>query len=515
MDGGSFDRWTRLLAERLTRRSGLATTAAAGVAAALGVAAEDAAAGKDGQRHRGRHQAGAAGPCGPTGKDNICTKDKECCTGYCKPGKPGKAGRCRCVKMNKKCKKGQQCCGGGVCQNKTCKPPVPPCGATGVACTADADCCSGLVCFEGQCGPCIPTVCSSCTHKTVEAAYAAATSGDTIYIGSGTYPTEIIIDKSITLAACPGVTDVVLQTARVNIYDSYFSILLDSDTDTTPYAVGLRNLTLEGTYPTNRDDALLRSTRSEYINWTVEECTVRNAYYGLYVLSGQHVINRSKVEGCQKGVYVYYGNVRTDPMSLIVLSSEFTGNDSYTFTYAVSPSGPLVMDGCNFHDNNDGYDLYYYGASPNKGLTPVTITNTTVANNGDSYTVSFSGGVVTMENCSITNTGYSGLYASSSDVTLIDTEISGNTSSAGGGGIYLNASGGAGYEANLTLEGTTTVTGNTATTGAGIYGYSADGVTNITVTGGSRVSGNIGNNQCFMWVNGVWNAPVNCATWTS
>lgn len=170
----------RLLGEGLTRRAGLRALAAALPIAAT--VAADGADAKPGHQQRGSGHGnsapGAAGPCGPKASDNKCTKDKECCTGYCKPGKKGKAGRCRCVAVGKECSAGQLCCGKGTCTNGICtKEPVGPsctaatcpygcclndicqsaansqttasCGTAGGAC---AVCTGSDICFAGACG---------------------------------------------------------------------------------------------------------------------------------------------------------------------------------------------------------------------------------------------------------------------------------------------------------------------------------------------------------------------------
>jgi hypothetical protein len=72
MDHAAFDRITRTLGAAATRRSGV--KAALGLGAAFGLGASDDVAAK----------LRPEGPCGKGGrKDNACTKDSQCCTGYC------------------------------------------------------------------------------------------------------------------------------------------------------------------------------------------------------------------------------------------------------------------------------------------------------------------------------------------------------------------------------------------------------------------------------------------------
>ncbi|MGI9254713.1 MAG: NHL repeat-containing protein [Thermomicrobiales bacterium] len=135
MDGTRFDRIARLLGAAATRRQG--------IAAALGAVAGVGALTAEGQPSMPKGGPWPAGPCGPTGKDNRCTKNKQCCTGYCKIGKKGKTGRCRCIKLGGGCKTGQLCCGTGTCVNGACAGSAPPvCDAS----TCAAGCCEGTTC---------------------------------------------------------------------------------------------------------------------------------------------------------------------------------------------------------------------------------------------------------------------------------------------------------------------------------------------------------------------------------
>ncbi|MGI9252801.1 MAG: hypothetical protein ACR2J8_03575, partial [Thermomicrobiales bacterium] len=238
MDQSSFDRIARLLGGATTRRSGL--QAALGAAFGLGVAGADAkSGGKSRDKHRGGNRRPAVeGPCGNgSRKDNICTRDKDCCTDICnvKAGKKnidGK-GRCRCHRRGKACKADKNCCNTLTCVNGVCGgggggsniPTSFPCvagvdicedskatctayddGSDGpagtycllpflaTACAKSADCgcnsCYAGACLTCGCGGCpaddacaAPTV----TTGTIQAAVDAALDGDTITIASGTY----------------------------------------------------------------------------------------------------------------------------------------------------------------------------------------------------------------------------------------------------------------------------------------------------------------------------------------
>ncbi|MFM9108284.1 MAG: hypothetical protein ACKOWF_16470 [Chloroflexota bacterium] len=216
MDQRTFDRIVRVFGGSSSRRAGLRAALGALVS---GVAAPASAARRRGEAARTATTAtdprsvatGAgpwpAGPCGPTGKDNACTKSAQCCTGYCKKGKKGKTGRCRCVKVGRKCVTGQTCCGGASCTNGKCtrSRPGPTCTASGGACSGET-CCPGLTCASGTCG-CTPSgnACSSetccagltcrggtcaCTPAGEACASQTCCTGQTCWNGSCQTPTK-------------------------------------------------------------------------------------------------------------------------------------------------------------------------------------------------------------------------------------------------------------------------------------------------------------------------------------
>ncbi len=157
MDKERFDDLVRRLAEERNRRSvltgvggavvasfGLASDSDAAASTRKGKDKKQAAAAADGKKagKKGKEKGkgkgsdrspdelqkpgvGTEGPCGSgSRKDNICTKDSECCTSICdiQLGKKNKdkKGRCRCVRR-------------------------------GGACTADNNCCNSI-CISGVCG---------------------------------------------------------------------------------------------------------------------------------------------------------------------------------------------------------------------------------------------------------------------------------------------------------------------------------------------------------------------------
>ncbi|MFM9105367.1 MAG: hypothetical protein ACKOWF_01555 [Chloroflexota bacterium] len=273
MDQSSFDRITRLLGGATTRRAGVRAAVAgllgfpSTIAAGMSGPAADAAGGAGRRSGKDGGSPGRApkpeGPCGNgSRKDNVCTKDKQCCTGLChtKAGKhntDGK-GRCRCLRNGRPCTEDRNCCKQS-CVSGRCNgtlPPTPavptgqPCASTDTCVDPNASCttyqhdleagthcllprralCSGdgqcvsSTCTDGVCAPCgspacgvacNAIVCATCTHQTVQAAIAAAAPGAIIDIGAGTYSEDLTIAKDLTLRACGG-TRVVLKNASYN-----------------------------------------------------------------------------------------------------------------------------------------------------------------------------------------------------------------------------------------------------------------------------------------------------------
>ncbi|MGI9254426.1 MAG: hypothetical protein ACR2J8_11810, partial [Thermomicrobiales bacterium] len=98
MDHQRFDRAARLLAATLNRRRQLAALlgVAASVAAPIAPAVD------------ARRRPSSSGPCGNLGRNNVCQRDSDCCTGHCWK-RTGKLNRCRCLKRGETCHMGQTC----------------------------------------------------------------------------------------------------------------------------------------------------------------------------------------------------------------------------------------------------------------------------------------------------------------------------------------------------------------------------------------------------------------------
>lgn len=520
MDQTRFDGIAAALGGAATRRAGLRAALAVLVGGVVAPATRSETEARP-RRQRGgaAERAGVIDekrPCGPKPKDNRCRKHKDCCTRYCKPPKgKAKVGRCRCVKPGKKCRNGQTCCGGAICRDKRCT-PAQTCGAAGGACASDANCCDGLICRSGSCAPCAPDVCASgCAFTTVNAAYAAAPAGGSIYIGAGNHPTGFEVTKDITIAACPGVTGAVLEPDRtLQDSDSYY-VAIKGGASQSRYTVTLRNLTLTGGYPTDQDEALLSNVDGADVDWVIDGCQLTDAYLAINSTGGSFTVTKSTF------LRVYYGTYfeieRTTTVTFTDVDMK-DGYDGYVFYIDVD-------EGVEFHVNYlrgtvSNNLSYFYADSMNESDTPserakTTLTFTdTVFKDQITNAMYLYGGVVTLTNCSLTGCGETPIIMANGDLILNNTTVSGNTgeynnftSMTDGGGIRVRAND---SNASLTLGAGTKITNNTAQAGAGLLTDEDAGKT-LTLVGvnNTTVFGNIGPN-CSEYIPPTNPEVVNC-----
>ncbi len=167
--------------------------------------------------------------------------------------------------------------------------------------------------------------------------------------------------------------------------------------------------------------------------------------------------------------------------------------------YTTTLSGLTIRNGSGFSGDVSGLD----GGGINNYNANLTVTNSTISNNG-TYNTSFGGGIytyggtVTVTNSTITGnraTAYGGgIYNQGGTVTVSNSTISNNGANTtsdiaglyGGGGIFNDGG-------TVTVTNNSTISGNDGSSGGGIYNHGGGTltVTNSTITG---------------------NTPNNCAT---
>jgi hypothetical protein len=522
MDDRRFDLVVTAIGGAMTRRAGLRAVIAGSVAAFAGAVAAnvDAGAGAGGKNERdgksGRRPR-PEGPCGKTPQDNQCKSGKDCCTGVCNR----KNNKCRCVKRNKSCTEDRNCCNSlrctaGVCSRgggdagiatgqpcqagQSCKDAAASCTTydnalpagtycllkNGDACGSTDGFCTSQFCNGGSCQKC--TVCADtalCPNASIGDAITAATAGDVIGIAAGTYDTyaEITTDN-LTLRRC-GADDAGSVT-WVNDDDDPGPTLGMEETGITAITVkdidfyGGRSLIIYG-----------KGTSNTRLTVTAEGCTFTGRY--------------------DQNTDFYFGAIAMDSYSDLNLTS-------------------CVFDKFVNEDDSGGA-LQIEGAGPGTDRNINTFTDVTITN--CSSTNYMAGGAdlrssdSTLTRCTFTgNSGLSGggLYLSNGGVTtLIDCTISGNTATSTsandglGGGVVVdnNAQTGANI-ATLGIQGTTTITGNTA---SGSNASNGGGVASIgggIVNGGSttNISGNSPTGEDCTTENSGTYTTVSCATWT-
>lgn len=444
--------------------------------------------GRDKEEKRSQdRKPGKQGPCGDgSRKDNVCTKDSQCCTGICvtSKGKNNKDGngRCRCLKRNKACKGDKNCCNGMMCANGKCAETVPPgqpvetgkacaagvdsceaaqaqCAAyataapegtfcllpTGTGCSGDGDCLSGF-CDDGSCAATCTVCDAGCPYDTILAAFndtANLPAGSSIAIAPGFWVTS---EKVLTSANGRN-----LHIRRCGVggkveWESTDEVIDLSEPPHTVTSLELTDLAFQG--------------------------LGGFADYFIYVKGSDPgtplalTVTRCSFSG-RRGRSIW----TKDDVDLVLTDSEFAGNANPS-----ADGGGLSMIGtgstlqatrCLFKENRAGGSGGYDGGGAwiegaiTANFTDCRFEDNLATSDGGAIEIT-SGAIVTFTRCSFTgnSTGAGGgalnVEGGDTEVTLTDCVIENNLARgfAGGGGIR------AGSAKLVTLAGTTRVTGN-------------------------------------------------------
>ncbi len=523
MDDRRFDSLAAAFGAVLDRRAGL-KAAVAGVAAALAGGSADAASpgkGNGNGNGNGKSRPGrpsAEGPCGSTAKANRCAKDGDCCTGLCNP----KNRKCRCVSREKACTEDRNCCsrggksvacvdgvcargGGGTiatgdpcqpgdgCQDKkaicTSYTNGGPAGTycllqTGGTCgTTDGDCISQF-CNGGVCQPC--TVCSSpasCRYRTIGAAVLDAAPDTVIGIAAGTYDTYLSIETdNLTLRRCGGDdAGSVMWTQEAGDGST-----LDLE-ETGISAFTVKNIDFMGAY--QYEVIIATGASDKRLTLTIEGCTFTGKYdvspdYNYSAIATENYTNTTITDTTFTGFH-------SDNDGGAAFSSDGDLNDRNIVTMT-----NVTATGC--------YGTYGGGAFDLRGststLTNCTISNNIARNNGGGINID-GGGTVTLIDCTVTGNATS------------ETD----TNAGIGGGVSVRENGNPPADvATLVIQGSTTITGNTATGSNASNGGGVISQDGGVITGGSltNITNNNPSGQNCTTVTGGSYATVSCATWT-
>jgi hypothetical protein len=462
MDQERFEMISRAVGATVSRRRGLA----AALGAVLGggaLAAGDVAA--------GRRRPKPEGPCGNgSRKDNVCAKDGDCCTGYCKKGIKNKdgAGRCRCIRKGQTCTAKQTCCGANVCVDGTCAPPLPPCTVLD----------SGNVETNGA---------------ALVAALGAAADGATITVEPGTYQADYLITKNVTLQRCGSTGEAILTNTTPW-----------SSTENVPNDQG--RVIRMGVPPTmeaparERGAARLAVVTLTLVDMVVERNVAAGNGGGIFVgdgaalnLLGSTQVRGSKMEEQRGGGLHVLGGI-------VVAGCDRTANPGCTDSVMIGSTDPATG---NIAKQGGGIYSDNFASITLQGNA--TVTGNTSHGSGGGVNVDDDVTFVGKDDASVTNNltvadnsssgSGAGMYLGSSAgaVTLLGNfRITGNDCSnegeSFGGGIFMNNGNIMNDPGSLfSMADTVRITGNYAISGGGIFqddtNSTPNGVTSTTVSG--------------------------------
>jgi hypothetical protein len=274
---------------------------------------------------------------------------------------------------------------------------------------------------------------SGCAYTTIPGALAAASDGDTIVIGSGTYAGGFTLDKSVSLRGAGARQTTISGGDNVITIGSTSSVSISAVSISGGSGNGIFN---EGDYDTPHPTlALSDSTVSGNGGWgcagygvgTVSHSTISGNSEG-GIVGGRFVIDYSVISGNGgDGVYVGLRDAKTIRHSVI-------SNNAARGIEAVGPQGS-VEDSVISGNGGGGVSSVGYGE--------LSLTRTTVSGN-------------------TANRGGGAYVASGADVDFVNSKVIGNTATQGGG-VYDDAGG-------LLILDQSLVAANTATGGLGSGG---------------------------------------------
>ncbi|MFM9108976.1 MAG: right-handed parallel beta-helix repeat-containing protein, partial [Chloroflexota bacterium] len=200
----------------------------------------------------------------------------------------------------------------------------------------------------------------------------------------------------------------------------------------------------------------------------------------------------------------------------------FENLTGYTYGGAIYTDSEcsLTLTGCTFTGNvgGGGGGAVYLNNETTGTFTDCTFTNNSDNNYGGAIQVD--GSTATITGCTFTgNTAGNGGAISveyQSNVTVTDCTITGNSVDSYGGAIFMITNT---ETATLTLDGTTTVSGNSAAGGPNPHGGGIAAYYNFAPSGafvvngaGTRVTGNTPTPQCVFTTDSgtTWTEAVNC-----
>ncbi|MFC1602865.1 right-handed parallel beta-helix repeat-containing protein [Pseudomonadota bacterium] len=369
--------------------------------------------------------------------------------------------------------------------------------------------------------PVIYTVCpdtpATCQTDSIQSAIDSATSGETVLVFAvgSPYSENIVLNAnddgvtvksdsgfgSVTIQGVDAATDQPVVTFSTGVTSSTIldGFVIDNQTEGTNNSTGI--LIEEGAAPTVKNTVVAGNS---------VHVTNSNLGGGISITKGGLTLQDSRVgsttasagNGGEYGGGIYAKTTADGPYTLTISNSTIRYNTSNVYGGGVHVSGfngDVDIDDLTLSNNagTNAGGIYITGAN----VSNADITNSTISNN--SALTGYGGGIytdvpLTVEDSTITanvivNTSRrgGGIYVNgvTSSLAMTNSTITNHTmpSSGSGGAIYVNN---ADTVTPLDIS-NSTISGNVAATGAGIYLYYADNqskLTNVEISSNSTFS---------------------------
>ena len=288
-------------------------------------------------------------------------------------------------------------------------------------------------------------------YASIGEALAAASDGDTILVGPGTWSESVLVTKRVTIRSLTGnPADTIIDpvgpgsSVRVAADDVTIESLTVAGSDFAGiYAEGTAGLTLREVVATNNPYGVYLTGSPRAL---IEDCTItQNAATGVALYNGSHdaTVRTSSLLGNDYGIYELVPTVPRSRPAPSTRTSTGCSSTSPTTTPCAAPasrrtrmrvlpayfgsSGNTFTD-CEFFQN--GFGAYVYASGAN------TFFDCTLDN--DYYGIYLDSSVGTVvDSCTVTGNPYAGLavYFGSTDTQVRDSDLSGN-----GFGAYVFSS---------------------------------------------------------------------------
>ncbi|MBQ6493125.1 MAG: InlB B-repeat-containing protein [Erysipelotrichaceae bacterium] len=260
----------------------------------------------------------------------------------------------------------------------------------------------------------------------------------------------------------------------------------------------------------NSEGSSMTITGSRINNCKVTNASAGGVYSNAYTLSvSDSEISKNSATGSGGGI-LYDGNDTTRPlMSLIVSGCTFDGNTSNSNgggTYTGVKS--VIVESYTYPDGEAPISIpevgdYITDNSGNITGRRTEISDCTAKSGGGIYhssEISDSSFVLqesTITKCAATNGKGGGIYANIDNATVLNSEVSGNSASSDGGGIFKDKSGNNYY---LIIDGSNIKTNTSGSKGGGIYCKSQLYMRNDSMISGNRLSSSTVNNAAGVYL---------------